>query len=127
MRSRPPDGMTPESHQHQHWDWFGAEALPLPQQLDQESLRTVLRVVDDRLQRQALVVEAMRELLEEAGLFRQDQLIARVEAIDLRDGVADGRRSGVAHQQRCGDCGRSLNIRRMRCLYCGSTTLHPIA
>ena len=117
--------MNPQSHQH--WDWFGGEALPLPQQLDQESLRTYLRVVDDRLQRQALVVEAMRELLEEAGLFRQEQLIARVEAIDLRDGVADGRSSGVVPQQRCGDCGRILNSRRTRCLYCGGSTLHPLA
>jgi hypothetical protein len=116
--------MTQESNQP--WDWFGGEGLQLPTRLDQEDLGSYLAAVDERLHRLALVLEAMRELLEEAGLFRQDQLRARLEAIDLRDGVADGRLGAGPQHQRCGGCGRTLNSRLKRCLYCGSANLQPL-
>jgi hypothetical protein len=45
--------------------------------------------VEARLQRLALVLEAMRETLEVAGLVNQAQVLAKVAEIDLRDGPAD--------------------------------------
>ena len=109
------------------WDWFAAEGLQLPTRLDEERLAPYLAAVDARMHRMALMIEAMRELLQEAGLFQEADLISRMEAIDLRDGVADARQGSGPKQQLCGNCGRSLTSRLQRCLYCGSQDLRPVS
>jgi hypothetical protein len=90
-----------------------------------ESLAGYLEGVEARLHRLALLLEAMRETLEAAGLFSQAQLLAKVQEIDLRDGHADGRQ-GQPGSQRCGQCGRVNAAIRRRCLYCGSENLAPL-
>jgi len=108
------------------WDWFGAEGLQLPTRLDEQRLAPYLAAVDERMHRMALVIEAMRELLQEAGLFQEAELMARMKAIDLRDGVADARQGSGPREQLCGNCRRTLNSRLQRCLYCGSQDLRPV-
>jgi len=120
-----PDHTAMPSDPEQPWDWFGGEGLQLPSRLDEERLAPYLAAADERLHRMALVVEAMRELLQEAGLFRQADLMARMQSIDLRDGVADSRQGSAPHQHLCGNCGRTFNRRLQRCLYCGSQDLRP--
>lgn len=64
----------------------------------------------------ALVMRAMWELLVERLGLTEDDLIRKVEEIDRRDGVVDGRlgRTSVA----CPNCKR-VNLRtRELCLYC---------
>ena len=108
------------------WDWLAMHQAPLPADLSQHSLppgvAVYLQGVDARLHRLALLVEAMREQLQEAGLFSEAQLMARVQAIDLRDGAADGRNS-PSLSSRCNQCGRLSAGPRRRCLYCGSDQL----
>ena len=108
------------------WDWLATHQAPLPPDLLHQSLPTglaaYLQGVDARLHRLALLVEAMREQLEEAGLFSEAQLMARVQAIDLRDGAADGRNAPTI-SSRCNQCGRTSAGLRRRCLYCGSEDL----
>jgi predicted amidophosphoribosyltransferase len=43
--------------------------------------------------------------------------------IDLRDGVADGCMS--AQVSNCSDCGRPVNTKRSRCIYCGTAIEKP--
>ena len=111
------------------WDWLAMHQAPLPPDLLHQSLPSglaaYLQGVDARLHRLALLVEAMREQLEEAGLFSEAQLMARVQAIDLRDGTADGRNTPTP-RCRCNQCGRSSAGHRQRCLYCGSRDLELI-
>ncbi|MEB3243395.1 MAG: hypothetical protein VKO44_07140 [Cyanobacteriota bacterium] len=109
--------------------WLAMHQAPQPpDRLDQpspEQLGAYLEGVEARLQRLALVLAAMRETLEAAGLFNEAQLLAKVQEIDLRDGSADGR-EGQPGGQRCGACGRISAGFRRRCLYCGSEQLLPL-
>lgn len=73
--------------------------------------------LDDRIDRLLLVVEAVWELLaEETGLTNED-LLRRIEAVDLEDGVADRRRriesAGCA-------CGAKFSRVTHRCDFCGA-------
>lgn len=77
-----------------------------------------VRFLEDRIDRTLLTNMAMWSLLRDAmGLTDQD-LIARVQQIDLEDGVADGKvtRSGP---KTCSRCQRAFSPRHRRCLYCG--------
>ena len=110
-------------------EWLAIQDGGLPidaaSKLDATNLARVLAKLDGRLHRIALVVEAMAQLLEAQGLLSEGQLLARVEAIDLSDGVADGRQLRQV-SLRCGQCGRVNLGNRQRCLYCGSEELQPL-
>ncbi|MCA9119895.1 MAG: hypothetical protein H6822_00970 [Planctomycetaceae bacterium] len=66
----------------------------------------------------ALSCAAMWELLSEKLGVTEQELIAKIEEIDLRDGKLDGKIGGSKHA--CSNCGRPNNARRGRCLYCGT-------
>ena len=99
-------------------------ALPngIRQERDPAKLATVLDELDTRLNRQQLLLGALCEVLEAAGLLDPAQLLNRMEQIDQRDGRADGR---LSHSTscRCRACGRVSSGPRDRCLYCGSGDL----
>lgn len=109
--------------------WLAMHQVPQPpdpqDQNSPEVMHAYLEGVEARLHRLALLVEAMRETLEGAGLLSEPQLLARVQEIDLRDGSADGRQ-GHALGQRCSQCGRVSSGARRRCLYCGSEELRAL-
>lgn len=111
-------------------DWLAIHDGGLPieaaSKLDAANLARVLTRLDGRLHRIALVVEAMAQLLEAQGLLSERQLMAQAEAIDLSDGVADGRQLRQV-SRRCSQCGRVNLGNRQRCLYCGSEELKPLA
>jgi hypothetical protein len=64
-----------------------------------------------------LMNQALWELLRDHAALQEEDLIARIESIDLRDGVLDGR-IGVAVAA-CPACGRPNRSQRPCCLYCG--------
>ncbi len=59
----------------------------------------------------------MWELLQQHGNVTDQQLVAKIQEIDLRDGVLDGKMSKPA--AKCSACGRVNNATRNRCMYCG--------
>ncbi len=61
---------------------------------------------------------AVWELLSERLGVTEQELMGKIEEIDLRDGKLDGRIANV--KQKCTSCGRVNNAKRMRCLYCGA-------
>jgi hypothetical protein len=74
-----------------------------------------------RLDRLALVCQAIWELLQEASHVTEEELIRKVEELDLRDGKRDGK--FVRKVQKCTGCSRVMNTRHPKCLYCGEERL----
>ena len=73
----------------------------------------------------SLVCSAMWELLREKNGLTEEDLMAKVREVDLRDGVADGK---VTKQVlKCVKCGRTMSPRHKKCLYCGAEKLNPQA
>lgn len=71
----------------------------------------------ERFDRLALITEALWSLLKERSDMTDEELLEHVRAVDLSDGVLDGKiRRGASP---CSGCGRMLSKRNVRCLYCG--------
>jgi hypothetical protein len=71
----------------------------------------------EKVDRLSLACQAMWELLRDQGSFREDQLLDKIQEVDLRDGRADGKIG--AQPIECVKCGRKTNSRRQNCMYCG--------
>lgn len=71
-----------------------------------------------RIDALALTCQALWELLQQKTGLTEDELQAKMQEIDLRDGVEDGRMSGTS--LKCPGCSREVNSRRGNCMYCGS-------
>jgi hypothetical protein len=82
-----------------------------------------IRSLERRLDRLALASQALWEMLREAGHHSEEALAAKMQEIDLRDGVADGKISRVV--KTCPVCGRNSNSKRLECLYCGAPLPDP--
>lgn len=75
------------------------------------------------IERQALACQAMWELLQQHLPVGEKDLLKKMEQIDLRDGVADGRVTPQASA--CTACGRTVHAKRKNCLYCGADVAGP--
>ena len=73
--------------------------------------------VERRLEALSLACQSMWELCSAEFKLSEEQLIAKMQEVDLRDGKLDGRMSPQA--QECERCNRRANARRDKCLYCG--------
>jgi hypothetical protein len=77
-----------------------------------------VRFLEDRLDRMLLQNMAMWSLLRDTMGMTDQDLVNRVQQIDLEDGVADGKVTRTAVTT-CPRCSRSFSPRHRRCLYCG--------
>lgn len=103
---------------HQHKRIQQAETTAAIGKERVEAVRTDFGRLCKQLSRQALVCQALWELLSERLGVTEEELAAKIEEIDLRDGLADGK---IGTQQlRCPQCGRPSNSSRRTCLYCGA-------
>lgn len=82
------------------------------------TLGTDVHHVRDDLQRMMLVVHAMWDLLREKAGLTDEDLLQKINELDLRDGVQDGKHAQPARP--CAACGRPMSNRFARCLYCGA-------
>ena len=83
--------------------------------LDVRSEVQVLRVAIDKL---ILVNIALWEIIAESQGLTEEYLLNKVNEIDLRDGVLDGKiRPPV---RKCASCGRMLQQGHEKCIYCGT-------
>lgn len=73
--------------------------------------------LNERIDELAIIIRAMWALLEEQGMTAE-QLAAKLEEIDLQDGVADGK----ATQQPvvCPSCDSRVPAGLSRCQFCGT-------
>ncbi|QDV87215.1 hypothetical protein [Planctomycetes bacterium TBK1r] len=73
--------------------------------------------LEDKIESLALTCQALWEVARDHSGLSDEELLAKVSEIDLRDGVADGKMgSGTGS---CSKCGRTISKRRMSCMYCG--------
>lgn len=84
-----------------------------------DQVRHDVRRTQQTIDALSLSCTAMWELLSEKLGVTDDELLAKIEEIDLRDGELDGKMAGG--KQKCSGCGRSNNAKRRRCLYCGTS------
>ena len=78
--------------------------------------------LEGRLDRTLLACEAMWTLLRDKLDVTDEQLIDRINKIDLSDGQLDGkaRKTPVS----CPSCGRTMARRFPKCMYCGQAVVH---
>lgn len=81
--------------------------------------RAHLRLEDlaDRFDRMALICMGMWSLIQEKTNLTEDDLIQRVQELDLKDGVDDDKLA--ARNRQCPICRRPMSIEHHKCLYCG--------
>ena len=76
-----------------------------------------VEVLDERLGRTLLVIEALWTLLKEAG-YTDEQLTARLAELDHAEGMVDGRH--VPHPATCPSCQSKVAEGLPRCQFCGA-------
>lgn len=103
-------------YQHKQIREAQAQADSARSQVDR--MADELRRLEARSDRLALVCQALWELLRERAGLSENDLIQRMQQIDLRDGTADGRMTPVPVE--CPSCHRRSNSRRDECVYCGA-------
>lgn len=84
-----------------------------------EETRRDIQDLEQRLGKLTLICLALWSLVQEKTNLKEEDLLQRVQQIDLLDGTQDGRITPQIAQ--CSQCGRVMNPRHQKCLYCG----HP--
>jgi hypothetical protein len=81
--------------------------------------RTEVQLLRQDVERLLMICEALWGVLKEQHGWTDQELVRRIQEIDLADGQLDGK---VAPQPPavCPQCSRTLNRRRSTCLYCGT-------
>lgn len=82
-----------------------------------ESQNAEINQIHRRLDRLSLACQAMWELLRDTTDFEEQDILKRMEEVDLRDGVKDEKMTPASLH--CESCGRKGNPRRRQCVYCG--------
>jgi hypothetical protein len=73
--------------------------------------------LEDKIDSLALTCQSLWEILRDQTGLTEEELTAKVNEIDLRDGLRDGKMGSGGEP--CTKCGRVLSKRHMRCMYCG--------
>jgi hypothetical protein len=80
--------------------------------------RTEVQSMRADIEKLLMITEALWGILKEQHGYTDDELIRRIQEIDLKDGTLDGK---VARQPPalCPKCNRAINRNHTSCLYCG--------
>lgn len=87
-------------------------------QMPPETPTSIAQEQKMRMDRLVLVCMAMWSLLKEKTGVTEEELLKRVQEIDLSDGRLDGK---VRHSPAtCKSCARPMSPRHLKCIYCGA-------
>lgn len=83
--------------------------------------RTQVELMQMDVERLLMITEALWVMLRDEHGYTDEQLVRKVQEIDLRDGRLDGK---VARQppSKCPQCGRAISARRTLCVFCGAAS-----
>jgi hypothetical protein len=95
----------------------GAMSVVANNMLGTASSADAVAAIDERVDRLLMVMEAMWSLLREHG-YTDEQLAARIQEIDLADGMADGRHAPKVMV--CRSCESKIPAGFPRCQICGT-------
>ena len=84
-----------------------------------EQARTQVDQMQMDINRLMICSQALWELLKEQHGFTEQQLVAKITEIDMRDGKLDGKLAAQGPVA-CPKCGRPNTRKRVACLYCGT-------
>jgi len=106
------------------WDFFQQRQIRQARREAGEASRAGERAqrssiaVEERLDRLTLACRALWELFRARTGLTENDLLEKMEQLDLLDGKRDGRLS--VEEKRCPDCRRKNHPRREVCLYCSA-------
>jgi len=84
--------------------------------------RTKTDFLQADIEKLLMITEALWMILKEQHGYTDDELINRIEQIDMRDGKLDGK-VATDGPVACPGCGRTMIGKRPVCLYCGQEVL----
>ena len=73
-----------------------------------------------------LICTALTELIRDKNLVTEAEVLAKLQEVDLRDGMADGKFGGLQILA-CPHCGNRTKRRHLNCIYCGKPLDTPPA
>ena len=82
------------------------------------SVNERIDALEKRIESLIMFSQAIAEILEEKAGLKQAELLQKIEEIDMRDGVKDGK-IGTGGGRKCEKCNRGYNSKLNKCLYCG--------
>jgi hypothetical protein len=82
-----------------------------------------IRDLEHQIARLNLINQALWELLRDRARLSDNDLMAKIKEVDLRDGVEDGRMTITPLE--CPKCGRISSSKHWKCLYCGQLFEKP--
>jgi len=84
-------------------------------------VRSQVELMEMDLEKLLIITEALWTMLRDEHGYTDEQLLQKVQEIDMRDGRLDGR---VAKQapSKCPQCGRTISARRPACMFCGAAS-----
>jgi hypothetical protein len=104
---------------HQHRRIGEAQSDARRSQEKARGLEHEVAMLQQSVEKLALVNAAMWSLLQDKSGLKDDDLLNRMQAIDMQDGVADGRISS-RKPPACAKCQRPMSRTHERCMYCGA-------
>lgn len=81
------------------------------------SAQNKLDSFERRLDHISLACQALWELIRETTSLTEEDILAKMEEIDLRDARKDGKMSTTT--VKCESCGKISQSHRQTCIYCG--------
>jgi hypothetical protein len=102
---------------HQNRKIAQAEAAAADAKHKAVTVESRVEELEHRQEKLALICQTLWEIIEEKIPVNPEDLFKRMEEIDLRDGIKDGRIGESIFE--CRKCGRKIRSRRQFCIYCG--------
>lgn len=77
-----------------------------------------VRVLEEKLEQTMLGIAAFWALVSERLQLSENDLIQKMNEIDMEDGVQDGRLK--KHPVQCPQCQKTVSSKYIKCFYCGA-------
>lgn len=97
----------------------GAQSAAIDANGASRRAENALALMEDALDRQALIIRTLLMACEKKGLFNEAEFRELVNEVDLSDGRLDGKYKPKQGPVGCPSCGKTNGKRAVTCMYCG--------